>query len=195
MISTLVLSILLNGSPTKAFNAIQGLRQGDPLSPFLFILAAEGLRWYIKEKAQREQYTGLRLWGNDLPLTYQQFIDDIMMYGQASLKEARGLMEVLTDFTSASGMEINKEKFDIFFFNTTKPSQAFLAGIMGFRIGNFPTKYLGIQLNDQQNRVANWKPLLAKIQGKMQNWTFRSLNMLSRVILLRSMLQSIPISN
>jgi len=143
MVTTPVLSIMLNGSPTNAFNATRGLIQGDPLSPFLFILVVEGLGRYIEEKVQSEQYIGLRLWGNDLPLTHQQFIDDIIMYGQASLKEARKIMEILSDFTSTSGTEINKDKSDIFFFNTTTPSQ-----VMGFRIGNFAMKYLGIQLND-----------------------------------------------
>lgn len=79
------------------------------MSPFLFILVAEGLGRYVKEKVKRGQYTSLRMWGNDLPLTHQQFFDDIMMFRQETLKEVRGLMEILNDFTSASGMEINKE--------------------------------------------------------------------------------------
>jgi len=118
-----VLSILLNGSPTEAFNATRGLRQGDPLSPFLFILTAEGLGRYIKAKVYNEQYKGLILWGNDLPLTHQQFVDDVMLYGQTTLKEARKIMEILTEFTSISGTEINKEKSDIYFFNTPAPSK------------------------------------------------------------------------
>jgi len=109
MVTTPVLSIMLNGSPTEAFNATRGLKQGDPLSPFLFILAAEGLRSYINAKVRSEQYTGLRLWGNDLPSTRQQFVDNVMMYGQASLKEAMKIIEILTDFNSASGMNINKD--------------------------------------------------------------------------------------
>lgn len=57
----------------------------------------------------------------------------------------------------------------MFFFNTTTPSQAFLVRIMGFRVGNLPSKYLGIPLSVHQIRVANWNTLLAKIQGRMNN--------------------------
>jgi len=64
------------------------------------------------------------------------------MFGQATLKKARALMEILNDFTSTSRTEINKDKSDTFFFNTTIPSQAFLSIIMGFRIGNIPFEIL-----------------------------------------------------
>ena len=116
-----------------------------------------------------------------------------MLYGQTTIKEAKQLMGILTEFTKASGTEISKEKSEIYFFNTQASSQAFLARTMGFRVGKFPTKYLGILLNDQQNRVANWGILIGKMQKRMQNWTFRALNIPSRIILLKSVLQSIPI--
>lgn len=60
------------------------------------------------------------------------------------LKEAKKIMEILTNFTSASGTKINKDKSDLYFFNTPVPSQGFLARSMGFKIGNFSTKYLSI---------------------------------------------------
>lgn len=99
---------------------------------------------------------GLILWGNDLPLTHQQFLNDIMLYGQATLKEAKKIMEILTDLRGASGIEISKEKSEIYFFNTEASSQAFLGRTMGSIVMNIPTKYLGILLNDKQNKVANW---------------------------------------
>lgn len=72
-------------------------------------------------------------------------------------------------------------------------SQSFLARTMGFRIGKFPTKYLGVQLSDKQNRIANWGGLIGRSQKRMDNWIFRTLNIPSRLILLKSVLQSMPI--
>jgi len=116
-----------------------------------------------------------------------------MLYGQETLKEAKKIMEILTEFIGASGTEISKEKYEISFFNTQASSQAFLVRTMGFRVGKFPTKYLGILLNDKKNRVANWVTLMGKIQRRMQNWTFKVLNIPSCIILLKSVLQSISI--
>lgn len=65
-------------------------------------------------------------------------------------------MEILTKFTGVSRKEISKEKSEIHFFNTQASYQAFLARTMEFRVGKFPTKYLGILLNDKKNKFANW---------------------------------------
>ena len=67
--------------------------------------------------------------------THQQFVDDVMMYSQANLKESKKLGEILSEFTKASRTEVNKEKTEIFFFNMPRVSQAFLARTLGFKIG------------------------------------------------------------
>lgn len=69
--SSHVFSILLNDSSTRTFNASCGLCQGNPISPFLYILDAKGLRRYLKEEARASHIRGLRLLGNDLPITHQ----------------------------------------------------------------------------------------------------------------------------
>lgn len=116
-----------------------------------------------------------------------------MMYSQANLKEAKKLVEILAEFTNPSGTEVNKDKTEIIFFNTPMVAQAFLARTMGFRIGKLPTKYLGVQMSDKQNKIVNWKGLIGKIQKRMDNWTFRTLNIPSRLIPLKSVLQAMPI--
>jgi len=70
MIKTPSFSILLNGTPTATFNATRGLKQGDPLSPFLFIMVANGLGRYIKKEMRERKIKGLRLWGNNMPITH-----------------------------------------------------------------------------------------------------------------------------
>lgn len=139
MISTPSMSILLNGTPTETFKPSHGLRQGDPLSLFFFIIAEDGLGRLIKAIVNSGKLKGLRLWGEELTITHQQFLDDVMMYSQSNLKEVKKLLEILEEFTKASGTKINKDKIEIIFFNTLMNSQAFLARTMGFRIGKFPT--------------------------------------------------------
>lgn len=110
MISTPNFSILLNGTPTSTFNATRGLRQGDPLSPFLFIIAAEGLGRYLKKELRERKIKALRLWGSNLPITHQQFVDDIMLFCVVSLRELKRVKCILDLFMEASGTKINKDK-------------------------------------------------------------------------------------
>ena len=95
------MSLMLNGTPTKTFKPSRGLRQGDPLSPFLFIIEADGLSRLIKARVSSGKLKGLRLWGEELTITHQQFVDDVMMYSQANPKEAKKLVEILEKFTKA----------------------------------------------------------------------------------------------
>lgn len=108
MISTPIFSILVNGIPSNTFNATRGIRQEDPISPFLFIMAAEGLGRVIKREQREKRIKGLEPWGNNLAITHQQFVDDIMLFGEVSIKEVRNIKRVLEIFMEASGMEINK---------------------------------------------------------------------------------------
>eukprot|EP00253_Pinus_taeda_P021717 PITA_21717 len=193
MISTPNFSILLNGVPTTTFNATRGLRQGDPLSPFLFIIAAEGLGKYFKKELRERKIQGLRLWGNQTTVTHQQFVDDIMIYCKETLKEVKRIKKILEIFMEGSGMEVNNEKSRTFFFNTVEPIKNHLTRVLGYRKGDLPTKYLGTMLDSSTLKIGNWKNILEKIMKKLENWTFRALNLAARVVLLKATIQAIPI--
>ena len=69
-------SILVNGSPSSTFKPFRGIRQGDPLSPFLFVLMMEGLGHLLKAKVQNHQLKGLSSHPGLEPQTHHQFVDD-----------------------------------------------------------------------------------------------------------------------
>ena len=169
MISTPNFSILLNGAPTSMFNATRGLRQGDPLSPFLFIIAAEGLGRYFKKELRERKIQGLRLWGNQTTVTHQKFVDDIMIYCRATLKEVKRIRKILEIFMEAAGMEVNNEKSRTFFFNTVEPIKNHLTMVLGYRKGTLPTKYLGTMLDSSSLKIGNWRNILEKITKRLEN--------------------------
>eukprot|EP00253_Pinus_taeda_P035256 PITA_35256 len=193
MVSSPNFSILVNGTPSKTFNASRGIRQGDPLSPFLFILVAEGLGRFIKKERETNRIKGLKLWGNNLPLTHQQFVDDIMLFGEPTVKEVRHLRRILDLFAEASGLEINRDKSCVFIFNTVDQVKAHLIRLLGFKRGELPTKYLGNILDFTSKKMKNWQGVLDKLRNKVANWAFRALNIAGRIVLAKSVLQAIPI--
>jgi len=104
-----------------------------------------------------------------LPLTHQQFVDDIMLFGEPTVREVQHLRRILDLFTEASGLEINEDKSCIFIFNTMDQVKSHLIRIIGFKRGELPTKYLGNILDFTSKRVKNWQGVLDKLSNKVAN--------------------------
>jgi len=83
-ITTPRISILLNGSPCKPFKIGRGLRQGDPLSPFLFVLMAEVLNQVLLRASNMGLFQGLKVGRQEVLLTHLQFTDDTLLFCEAN---------------------------------------------------------------------------------------------------------------
>eukprot|EP00253_Pinus_taeda_P003415 PITA_03415 len=192
LVSSSFFSILINGIPTSTFRSSRGLRQGDPLSPFLFIIMAEGLGRSLTSAIQTRALKGINL-HNSPTISHQQFVDDNMIFGHSSIQEARSLNSLLNIFSVASGACINRIKSQIFFFNTHPTTQRAIARILGFSIASLPSKYLGAPLLDLAQKHSSWTSLLERLEERLSLWTHRSLNMASRLVLIKAVLQSMPL--
>ncbi|XP_071700521.1 uncharacterized mitochondrial protein AtMg01250-like [Rutidosis leptorrhynchoides] len=79
-LSSASISILINGSPTKEFSLQKGVRQGDPLSPYLFIMVAEGLNHLTKTVAASNRFDGIRIGRGGTRVTHLQYADDTLFF-------------------------------------------------------------------------------------------------------------------
>eukprot|EP00253_Pinus_taeda_P028466 PITA_28466 len=185
-------SILVNGTPSMPFRPTRGIRQGDPLSPFLFVILMEGLSRLIIKKKDEGQIRGLQPIRSCPATTHQQFVDDTMLHGTPTVKEATAYKDILHLFSKASGMEINFSKSTIFFFNTHLAVQSHLSRLLGFRIGSLPSRYLGAPLTLKPWQKAHWEKILANMERRCKHWTNRALNFAGRLVLTKAILQAIP---
>eukprot|EP00253_Pinus_taeda_P015632 PITA_15632 len=183
----------VNGSPSETFLPSRGLRQGDPLSPFLFILMMEGLGQSINHAKEVGKIKGLQLSDRGQAWTHQQFVDDTMLQGIPTVKEAHAFKQILNEFAKASGMEVNLTKSKIFFFNTNIAIQNNIAKILSFQRDSLPSKYFGIPLTNKPLPKSIWEPIINKLQDKIRKWTVRSLNLADKLVLTKVVLQSIPV--
>ena len=114
-------SVIINGEPSNLFTASRGLRQGDPLSPYLFIIMVEGLGIFINSQVGQGLIHGWS-WNDSLPsYSHHQFVDDTVLMGMARVSEAINFRRALDIYLKALGQCINDEKYFIFFFNTPQP--------------------------------------------------------------------------
>jgi hypothetical protein len=110
-IGTTSASVLVNGSLTVEFPLERGLRQGDPLSPFLFLLAAEGFHVLMESLAINNLFSGYQI-GRSEPVvvSHLQFVDDTLILGEKSWANVRVMRVVLLLFESLSGLKVNFSK-------------------------------------------------------------------------------------
>eukprot|EP00253_Pinus_taeda_P036193 PITA_36193 len=192
LIKSLRYSILVNGAPSVPFSPSRGIRQGDPLSPFLFVILMEGLSRLIAKKKAEGQIKGLQPIRTCPATMHQQFVDDTMLHGIPTVKEALAYRDILHLFSKASRMEINFSKSTIFFFNTHQAIQSNLSRPLGFKIGSLPSRYLGAPLTLKPWQKVHWEKVLASMERKCKHWTNRALNFAGRLILTKAILQAIP---
>lgn len=147
-ISTVSYKIKLNGDVGNCFTASCGLRQGDPISPYLFILAAEGLSTLIHSAVNNGTLTGLQLARSCPSLSHLMFADDSMILTKASVDEVYTLQNILNTYSLASGQRINVSKSELLFSRDVNSLvQDDIANILGMPIADTPSKYLGLPGN------------------------------------------------
>lgn len=107
-------SVLVNGSETAEFNITKGLRQGDPLSPFLFILAVEALHVTFLEAKIKNIFNGVNVRKDKIPISHLQFANDTLIIWEWSISNIKNLSRILTCFYLASGLKVNFSKSKLF---------------------------------------------------------------------------------
>jgi hypothetical protein len=112
----------LNGSPYDFFSPGRGLRQGDPLSPFLFILGVEVFSRLMFKEDINGSLKGLRIARNCTPIHHLLFADDLLIFGEASISVATSIKPCLDKYCRWSSQSINVSKFSIQFSRNTNPT-------------------------------------------------------------------------
>ena len=118
-VKTMLYSIMVNGEPTGMIHPNRGIRQGDPLSLFLFLLCTEGLHALIKHSIRNGDIKGFSLckWGPKL--THLFFVDDSFLFCRSISEDCNNVLNLLVEYESWLGQKINKDKTTIFFSKST----------------------------------------------------------------------------
>ena len=131
-ISSVSYSLLINGEPTDHITPTRGLRQGDPISPYLFLLCAEGLNGLVQKATLQGDIHGVSLCPRGPKITNLFFAEDSLLFCRAFIRECHKIQEILTIYEKASGQQLNRAKTTLFFSrNTPQDMQEELKDILG----------------------------------------------------------------
>lgn len=188
-------TVMINGSGQGFIKPTRGLRQGCPLSPYIFILAMEFLSKQFQLHVERGTIKGIRLTKTAPRLTHVLYADDLMIMGKATTQEAQQTLAILQEFATASGLQVNPNKSTMWFSSQCDENcKEVLFAAFGARPAEANEKYLGIivsQSNRQQDVTHGI--LMDKLYSKLAGWKVGMLSFAGRVTLLKSVLASIPV--
>ncbi|GJR02333.1 RNA-directed DNA polymerase, eukaryota [Tanacetum coccineum] len=187
-------SILVNGSPTSEFQFFRGLKQGDPLAPFLFLLIMEAFHLSFSRATVAGIFKGLKI-DSSLSLSHLFFADDAVFIGEWSQENLRGIMHILRCFSLLSGMSINILKSNLLGIGVADNCVVEAANSMGCSIMRTPFRYLGILVGDNMSSKKTWDETIIKMRKRLSKWKINTLSIGGRLTLLKSVLGSTPIYN
>ena len=186
-VTTVSYSLLVNDTPLKPFAAKKGLRQGDPISPYLFAIAMEYLSRImhnLKDSPRFHYHPRCRKVG----ITHLLFADDLLLFSRADLSSVSNMMSVFDRFSKASGLQANPSKSNIFLSGVDQNHKDQIKHFLQMEEGDLPFRYLGVPLHSKKLNSRDCRPLVDRIIGRIKFWSSRLLSYAGRIQLVRSVI-------
>ena len=188
-------SVLVNGSLLGFFQSFTGLRQGDPLSPYLFILALETLSRLLSRAKEGDFINGFLVRGKNVvgvEISHLLFVDNTLILCDASQENLEYLNWIFMWFEAYSGLKIKLEKSKLILVGDV-PDMEELAEVLSYKVSSLPTTYLGFPLGAPYKSSRVWEGVEEHFQKRLAFWKRQYLSKGGRQFLIKSTLSSLLI--
>ncbi|XP_071695601.1 uncharacterized protein [Rutidosis leptorrhynchoides] len=192
-VTTTSFSININGELHGFFRGKRGLRQGDPLSPYLFTLVMEVLTLMIKRNINRSPGFKFHPKCDKLKIVNICFADDLFIFSHANSASVQIIRDSLEEFKRCSGLVPSLPKSTAFFCNVADPIKSNILMLLPFEEDKLPVRYLGVPLVSSRLMYRDCKILVERVKNKVDNWMNKFLSFAGRVQLITSVLTAMQI--
>lgn len=193
-VSSVSYAVLVNGCPSHTFFPSRGLRQGDPLSPYLFLFCAEGFSTLLKQAEMAKLIHGARLCCRAPTVSHLFFADDSIIFGRATSNEFQQTLIVIKSYCDASGQLVNFKKFEVVFSKGVSEELASsITRETEIQAVQKIAVYLGMLAHVGRSKKSLFVAVEDRVAKKLKNWKARSLSIAGKMILIKSVAQAIPI--
>ncbi|CAA7059442.1 unnamed protein product [Microthlaspi erraticum] len=186
--------LLWNGEKTEPFKPLRGLRQGDPLSPYLFVLCMERLCHLIEREVENKKWKPISLSRGGPKLSHICFADDLILFAEASVAQIRVVRSVLERFCQASGQKVSLDKSKIFFSeNVSRELSSEISAESGIQATRELGRYLGMPVLQKRINKDTFGTVLERMSSKLAGWKGRMLSLAGRITLTKAVVGLVPV--
>lgn len=182
-VSMAAYSLIINGNMCGFFKGRRGLRQGDLMSPFLFVLCLEYLSRSLNVAIADSEFN-FHPKGKKLRISHLAFADDLMLFAKGDAPSISIIMDCLRDFEDKLGLQTNALKSSIFVAGIEGQEHQCILDISGFPESDMPFRNLGIPLAASKLRIAHYDPLVSNVLDCVKAWKAVSLSYAGRLELI-----------
>ena len=192
-ISTVEYYVLFNGTFVGSVVPGRGLRQGCPLSPYLFIVCAEGLSAMIRDSEARGALHGCSVCKNAPSISHLFFADDSYLYFKSSLAEAEVIHDILLRFEQVSGQAVNYGKSEVMFSsNILTDKQNEIIGMLGVDVTDGNSYNLGLPSVLGRSKRVILGFLKDHLRKRLSSWQSKLLSRAGKSMLIKTVVQALP---
>ena len=191
-ISTAKYSVMVNGVLAGFFSSSKGLRQGDLLSPYLFVMGIEVLNVLIRRAVEGGFISGCNIQrgrGRVVHISHLLFADDTIVFCETKKEHLTHLSWILFCFEATSGLRINLAKSEIIAIGEVEEVDEMTVEL-GCRVGQLPAVYLGLPLGAPNKAVSRWDGVEEKVRRRLALWKRQYISKGERITLIKSTMAS-----
>ncbi|XP_012828844.1 PREDICTED: uncharacterized protein LOC105950071 [Erythranthe guttata] len=183
----------INGATHGHFKSSRGVRQGDPLSPLIFIITQEILTLNIKHLEEQELMKMYKVRHGSLSISHLFYADDMLLFTNESKRLVQALRNMLHKYEASSGHLISLEK-NSFYTSKGLDARKFqkIKEWSGCSHKNMPPKYLGVPIYKGPCLVKHFDYLVQQVQNRLEGWQSEFLNFGGHIIFVKLVLYSLP---
>ena len=170
-VCTTTFAVLINGRPQEGWiHPQRGIRQGCPLAPLLFILAADTLAICTERLSIRGYHAGFQTTGRPGGIPLLQYADGTAFFIRGSTVAEHHIATMLDIFSDFSGLQLNKSKSLVVGIALASEEIARVSAVLATLVALFPIRYLGLRLAKGRLRARDWQPVMEKIEARLGGW-------------------------
>ncbi|GJT53353.1 ribonuclease H [Tanacetum coccineum] len=192
-VSSVSYSFNINEKIAGHVTLARGLRQGDPISPYLFIMCTEVLSSMIRKLVTQGRIHGVKVCRGASAISHLFFADDNISFLRASSADVINLKNILVRYCRSSGQIINYEKLEVSFSANVEPHvRTHIIESLEVREVTVQSKYLGFPSVIDESKKVVFRAIIDKIKKKLQGWKEKTISIGGKEVLIKSVAQAMP---